>query len=278
MMVQLAHIARREEQRQAQSLSEVAVEARAFCGGVASRAHHGSWLNTSVGMGFDGVVDGRETDELVAWFVERGIEPRVELCPYADESLTRRLAERGFVPRTFENVLFRDLSADEVVFAPYALERSIEIRRVVATEEAEVRAYSRAVIAGFLPPGAEISEESLDTSARVLRHARTVAFAAWADGQIVGGGAMEIAGEVCALFGMSTVHTHRRMGVQGAVIAARLNHAAACGAKFATIGSKPGIATERTSRRFGFQLAYTKVHVVRPGEGADGKRLAAVTD
>lgn len=277
-MLQLADIARREELRQAQSLSEVSVESRRCCGGVASRAHHGSWLNTAVGMGFDGPIDPREIDELIAWFVERGVEPRVELCPFAHDSLTITLAQHGFVPRTFENVFFRELDADQPVMPPQPLHDEIEIRRVDPADSTVVVAYSRAVMAGFLPPDVQISEESLETSARVLRHPRTVAFAAWSNGQIVGGGAMEIAGDVCSLFGMSTVHTHRRMGIQNAIIAARINHAAEDGVKIATIGSKPNIATERTARRFGFQLAYTKVHVVRPGTSAQGVPLACVAE
>lgn len=277
-MLQLADIARREELRQARSLGEVAVESRRCCGGVACRAHRGSWLNTAVGMGFDGPIDPRQLDELVAWFVEHGVEPRVELCPFAHETLTMGLAKQAFVPRTFESVFFRQLNAREPIVPHHPLQGAIEIRRVDANDAAVVGAYSRAVIAGFLPRDFVISEESLETSTRVLMHPRTVAFAAWSGGQVVGGGAMEIAGEVCALFGMSTVHTHRRLGIQSAIIAARLNHAAVEGVGFATIGSKPNIATERTARRFGFQLAYTKVHVVRPGIGPDGTPLAAISE
>ncbi|MBL0870854.1 MAG: hypothetical protein IBJ18_09795 [Phycisphaerales bacterium] len=277
-MLQLAEIARREELRQAHSLSEIAINARPFCGGIASRAHPGSWLNTSVGMGFDGPINPHEITELITWFADQGIEPRIELCPFAHDSLTTALAANNFVPRTFENVFFKELNPDHPVVPPHPLNDTIEIRQVDPTDAAVVRAYSRAVMTGFLPPGATISEESLETSARVLRHPRTVAFAAWSNGHVVAGGAMEIAGEVCALFGMSTVPSHRRAGIQHAIIAARLNHAAAAHVKFATIGSKPNIATERTARRFGFQLAYTKIHLVRPGIRPDGTPLAPVSE
>ena len=105
-----------------------------------------------------------------------------------------------------------------------------------------------------------------------------MAFGAWRGAELIGGGAMELIDDQCALFGMSTDISHRRRGVQGAVIAARLNYAAANGATLATIGAMPGIATERNVRRLGFQLAYTKVHLVKPGRGNDGRVLASVTD
>lgn len=74
-------------------------------------------------------------------------------------------------------------------------------------------------------------------------------------------------GRVVAMFGASVLPTFRNRGVQQALIAARLNHGIEHGATMSSIGSKPGIPTERNARRMGFQLAYTKVHVVKPGPG-----------
>jgi hypothetical protein len=51
------------------------------------------------------------------------------------------------------------------------------------------------------------------------------------------------------------------------MIAWRMNAAADRGAKVATIGSKPGIPTERNVRRMGFSVAYTQPVMVRPGAG-----------
>jgi GNAT superfamily N-acetyltransferase len=57
----------------------------------------------------------------------------------------------------------------------------------------------------------------------------------------------------------------RRRGIQQALMAARLEHAASRGARFATIGARPGIPTNRNAMRMGFRLAYTKVVLVKPG-------------
>ena len=55
--------------------------------------------------------------------------------------------------------------------------------------------------------------------------------------------------------------------VQAALIARRLEHARDQGCELVTIGSRPGIATERNAARLGFYVAYTKVIMAMPGEG-----------
>ena len=72
---------------------------------------------------------------------------------------------------------------------------------------------------------------------------------------------------IVALFGLAVVPEYRRRGVQQALIAERLRLARDAGARVATIGSRPGHSTERNVRRMGFQTAYTKVSLVRPGAG-----------
>ena len=59
----------------------------------------------------------------------------------------------------------------------------------------------------------------------------------------------------------------RRKGVQQALIAARLRVLRDRGVFLATIGSRPGEGTERNVWRMGFQVAYTKVVLVKPEKG-----------
>ena len=97
--------------------------------------------------------------------------------------------------------------------------------------------------------------------------ARTISVIARVGGRAAGAGSMEVSGPCAGIFGASVLPEFRRRGIQQALLAERLNIAAERGAVVACIGSKPGIGTERNVRRMGFQLAYTKVHLVRPGEG-----------
>ncbi len=102
-------VARLEERRKAVAVSEIALEAEPIMGGWMCYSAPGGWENQALGLGLDGPVTGADADRLVAYYVSRGVEPKVELCPFADESLTRELSARGFTVREFDNVLFLDL-------------------------------------------------------------------------------------------------------------------------------------------------------------------------
>lgn len=269
----LIDIARLEELRQARGITEIADEWRPLAGGSAARGEPGSWINNAVGAGLDGPIDDDELDSVIEWYTSKGIEPRLEVCPFVHESLLTALERRGFSARAFENVFFRELDGS-AVGPVHALPPGVRIGRVDPGDAAMVREYGLAVVSGFFPPDVAPREADLEVSARSLRHPRTCAYAAWVDGKLVGGGAMEVGGEggeVAALFGLSVLPEHRRRGIQGALIAARLNEAARRGARIATIGSRPGVATERNVRRMGFTLAYTKLVMAKAGPG-----LAAV--
>ena len=103
-------IARLEERRQAQGTADVADESEAIAGGWMCFAGKGSWANQAIGLGLDGPVSDAQLDRLVAFFRERGVEPRVQVCPFVDATLVKGLGRRGFVVRQFENVLAREIA------------------------------------------------------------------------------------------------------------------------------------------------------------------------
>lgn len=261
-------VARLEEGRQAEALAELADHTLAIGGGIAGRGAPGSWLNNAAGIGLNGPVPEGDVDRVIDWYASAGIEPRVELCPYADESFIAALAARGFVVRMFESVLFRLIDprnpARPVVDAP----ADITIKRLDPADDDDVLEYARVCSSGFLPPGmTEWPPEHIEISTRVARHPRSVGLMAMHKGRCVGAGGMGLHTNVAALFGLSVLPEFRRRGIQQALIAARLNIAAENGARVATIGSRPGAGTERNVRRMGFQTAYVKPVVVRPGPG-----------
>lgn len=263
----LKDIAKLEELRQARGLADVATDAQPIAGGVMSRAEPGSWMNSAVGLGFDGPVEPDTADRLIAFFSVKGIEPRIEHAPYADFSLTQALERAGFRLRNFETIFHRELLPGDTITAPHPAPPGLIIESVDPADDDEVRQYAITAVSGFFPPNFVVPEPYLDAVVRTVRHPRTTAVVARLDGQIVGAGAMEVAGDIAALFGMSVAQAYRRRGIQQAVIAHRLNLAQQRGARLATIGARPAIATERNVRRMGFQVAYTKTVLVRPGEG-----------
>src|SRR5690606_27219657 len=100
-------IARAEEGRQSRGTAEAVPVAGPVAGGWMTLDALGSQANQAVGLGLHGPVSGADLYRLVAFYAERGVEPRLEVCAFAHESLLRGLAERGFVLREFEGVLAR---------------------------------------------------------------------------------------------------------------------------------------------------------------------------
>lgn len=278
----LADIAMLEEGRLCSALEVIAPESRRIAGGLLTRGDPGTWINTTsglgMGLGATTPVTAADVDALIAWFEEKGIEPRAEVCPFAHPSTWNELGKAGFVIRTFENVFVADLVTSPVRAAPQPLGDGITIVRVDRYDGAAVRAYAQAICAGFTHPTPP-PKEDIELWMRVVREDNCIALAAMDGDRVVGGGCTESARltlhkesnhtshSMAILFGLSVLPEYRKRGIQQAMIAERLKLARADGAQFATISARPGVATERNARRMGFEVAYTKAIVVRPGPG-----------
>ena len=70
---------------------------------------------------------------------------------------------------------------------------------------------------------------------------------------------MAVHDRVASLFGASTRVPHRNLGVQHALIAARLAAATEAGCDLAVVDTEPGSDSQRNVERLGFRLGYTKV-------------------
>lgn len=272
-MLELSKLAKLEERRLCLGLESVAAERRWLkSGGIMTRGEPGTWINTSAGLGMTGPVSADELDALIDWFQSVKIEPRIDVCPYADESLMTGLAARGFTLKQFENVFFRELGATEDFTPPMPLADGLTIGLIDGGPQRVLFEYAAAVAEGFTPAGVQSNTADVELWVRVLRQPTVRAYAAFSGKRIVGGGAMEIHehasgpddGRVSALFGLSVLPEYRRKGVQQALIAARLAAARDAGAVVATVGALPGVATERNARRMGFQVGYTKAILARP--------------
>lgn len=268
-MLELREIARMEEGRQAEGIAEVAAESRRIAGGTMARDVPGTWFNYAVGLGLHGPVSDVEVDQLIEFYSERGIEPRVELCPFADDSLIGHLAAAGFVTRLFEMTFYRELDRSIAVAPIHSPPAGLSIRAVDKANDAEVPKFVTVTTSGFMPDVSPIPQEFLDPGIKSVKHPQSVVAAAWLDGRMVGGGTIFRSDAAAHLAGLSVLPEYRRRGIQQALIAWRLNEAARLGCRIATVGSRPGHGTERNVRRMGFALAYTKVHLVRPGAGLE---------
>ncbi len=273
--VDLVDIARLEERRQAIGTAENSTESEEIGGGLMAFMGKGSWNNQACGLGLDGPVSEDELDRLVAFYVERGVEPRIEVCPFVDKSLIKGLGDRGFIVREFENVLARELRDGEDFRAAmsHGWPEGVELVRVDPDDDAMVTAYVSVSVKAFFADIDEIPEIMDTTARRVVKHPRSDAFLAMLveDGRsvAVGGGGMEASGEIACLFGAGVVEGYRQRGIQQALIVRRLEQAREKGCRVACIHSLPGISTERNAMRLGFFLAYTKVVMAMAGEGLE---------
>ncbi|MEQ8766368.1 MAG: GNAT family N-acetyltransferase [Planctomycetota bacterium] len=258
-------IARREEERQARGTAEIANESEPFADGTMSFLEVGSWANQACAVGLHGPVTEDAIDRFVDFYVSRGVEPRIEVATFADPTLVDGLARRGFTLREFENVLALDLQSP-VEGEAQASPSDLRLEPVDRSDEAALRRYAELTVRQFYA-GQDPAEHQIEASVRIARHPRCQGFVAWLDGEAVGGGTLEIDGDICSLIGAAVVPEYRRRGIQTAIMLHRLELARQAGCRLAVIHSKPGIATERNAARLGFRLTYVKVAMAMAGEG-----------
>lgn len=83
------------------------------------------------------------------------------------------------------------------------------------------------------------------------------------DGVIAGGASFRVAEGVAQLTGAATAPAHRRLGVQTALLSARLADAAGAGCDVAVITTQPGSKSQQNAQRRGFDLLYTRAILVK---------------
>lgn len=224
-------------------------------GGIAVFAGAESPLSRVIGAGMFGPVSSADLDEIEQFFSSRGASSRVDLCPLADPSLVALLNERGYRIDWFAGVHARPLSSAE---------REPELpawARVGVATLAESTLWARTVASGFAEDGWE--EPPLDLHEPIIHQQLVTCFIAFINDQPAGGAALSIRDGLASLFCASTLPGYRNQGVQTALLRARLAVAAVAGCDLATAIAVPGSAAERNLSRAGFQLAYTKLVMLR---------------
>jgi len=257
-------VARLEEPRIAAGVSSVAVESGAWLGGVMCRAEPGSWVNQALGgVGMNGETPSEDDIAALRGFFEpHGIEPKVEVTPFVTKAFWRAMGEAGFRVKAVEALFSCVLEGWEPAIAAPA---GVVVRAIDKDDEAAVERACRFGHRAFA--GVEPNEGDMRTLRAMFAFEGSHGLAAEIDGELVGIGMTDVIGEVAALYFGCTHADYRRRGVQTALLLARLAHAKSLGSKVATIGGEPSQATERNALRVGFTPCYSKVALVRPGEG-----------
>jgi GNAT superfamily N-acetyltransferase len=220
--------------------------------------HPGCVVGRCVSLGLSGPVSASDLDRIEEFYRSRGEAAQVDVCPTSDQSLFELMKERPYRLEELNDVLVRPLRADENFDDVQA---NVEIRRISREEVGEL---SEVVARGFLD-GKTPDPSFVDIFRPLYLTASSIAFAAFADSQMVGGGAVMAIPEagIATIFGSSTLPAYRGHGIQSAFLRERLKVARAAGCEYAVIVTRGGTTSQRNAQRLGFTLAYSKVVMKR---------------
>jgi ribosomal protein S18 acetylase RimI-like enzyme len=232
-------------------------------GGAACFAGENSPFNKVVGLGFGGVPQDTDFDEVERAYSAVGSATQVELAHLADPTIAALLTGRGYALVGYENVLGRPLdgAADRIV------PPGVEIR---PSGDDEFETWLDVVVDGFAQPDTqgvasheEFPRDMIAAATRDMAAAGATRYVALHDGVIAGAASVRMADGIAQLTGAATVPAHRRHGIQTALLAARLADAATrC--DIAVVTTAPGSKSQENVQRRGFQLLYTRAILVKP--------------
>jgi GNAT superfamily N-acetyltransferase len=210
----------------------------------------GSPITQTFGFGLFAPAAAAALDALEAFLDARGAEVHHEVAPLADPAHLGLLAARGYHPVELTTVLCAEVGGVAAPARPGA-----PAVRPVRDDERDAWAELSAGGWGESPEVAEFVRGFARVTARA---AGATCFVAEIDGVPVGAAALAVHGGVALLAGASTLPAWRGRGAQGALLAARLSHAAACGCDLAMMGALPGSTSQLNAERAGLRVAYTR--------------------
>jgi GNAT superfamily N-acetyltransferase len=235
----------------------------AIGGGVATFAEEGSPFNKVVGLGFGGLPSAAALDEIERAFAACGAPVQIELAHLADPAIGGLLTERGYRLVSFENVLGLALDGEHERVAP----PGVEVR---PSGDDELESWLDVVADGVAHPDAEglpsheeFPRDVVERAERDFVAAGVMRYVALRDEVIAGGASLHIAEGVAQLTGAATAPAHRRRGVHGALLSARLADAAAAGCDIAVVTTQPASKSQYNVQRRGFDLLYTRAVLVK---------------
>jgi GNAT superfamily N-acetyltransferase len=224
-------------------------------GGIALFAGEGSPVTQAIGVGMNGPVGEEDLERLEAFFRSRGAAVAVELCPLVDSSLYEAFGKRGYRLQEVSNVLVRQFDAHDRFDGP----QGVVVRPAKMNE---ARTWVETVAKGFAEDF-PVTEPLLDVMQGFFHREGACSFLAYVGDEVAGGGCVSSHDHVGGLFGASTLPAFRRLGVQAALLAARLRWAFDQGCDLAASIALPGSVSQRNIERLGFRIAYTRTKLVK---------------
>jgi len=236
-------------------------------GGLAVYAGPRSPMNKVIGVGFDGPLDTGELTTVEQRWTDRNEPVRVELSILSDPAVAVALSGRGYALHGFENVLAARIGD---IGRP-AIAPGIAID--IVGEDGFEQWLSLAVDSFANMDGTGSTADPVlprEELERVVRDAMGTAavpgltrYVAYLDGEPAGEAALHVEDGLALLAGSGTVPRFRGRGVQKALVARRIDDAAAAGCDLAVVVTSPGTRSQANVMRRGFELLYTRAILVR---------------
>jgi GNAT superfamily N-acetyltransferase len=214
-------------------------------------------INRVHGLGMHGSITAADLTAVEDFYAARSATPRIDLCPLAHTSLREALLRQCYGVVLFKHVWWRTL--DDFALAAVPADAHLRIEMVDADEYLH---WAQVVSAGF-SGATQLDGVDVDIPLTNAHKVATRCFLATVGDTPAGGGALAIHDGVALCFSASTRPAYRRLGIQRALLAARLAYAADAGCDLAAVSTIPGSASQRNVERLGFRLAYTKATVGR---------------
>lgn len=251
--LETAHAWRGVEYARAQAIlhPDWPVSIQAIGGGYAVYVVPGSPVNRVTGLGMHGPVSTASWEQVGAFYVQRGMPIRVDVCPLADHSLLQLVHRHTYRLEGFLNVLACAVP-EGIVSLPCPPDVEVS-----PASRAEGELWIRTTAQGFAGTEAP-PRETLDILAPNFYAANAVPFLARVGGEPAGGGSLLLHDGVAEFGGDSTRPAFRQRGVQTVLLQARLAAARGLGCDLAMLLTEPGSDSQRNAERVGFRVAYTK--------------------
>lgn len=240
---------------------EIGAAEEEICGGHMIFAGLGSPIGRVTGGGLDRAFTTTDLDRIEQFYRAHKAPSQVDLCPMHAPAVFELFKERGYGIAELNNVLFRKLDAQEKFPPPPA---GCEIRPS-RLDEAETA--GAIVESAFFPDGAPEAYRGLIAPFYQIEGA--LPFIASIEGKLVACGTGLVIPEhkVFALCGAGTLTDYRGRGLQTALLRARMAAAVQAGCEYAVVVTQGGTTSQRNAERLGFQVAYSKVTVIKQLEG-----------
>lgn len=236
---------------------EIGAAEEPICGGHMVFAGLGSPIGRATGVGLDRPFTAEDLDHIEQFYRERNAPSQVDLTPLHEPSVFELFKQRGYAIAELNNVLYRKLHSKAEI---PAIPAGYTIRR---SHPGEAHLTGAIVESAFFPDGAPEAFRGL--IAPLYQMESALAFVATIDDKPVACGTGIVIAEhrVFALCGAGTLTDHRARGLQTALLRSRMAAAFAAGCEYAVVVTQGGTTSQRNAERLGFQLAYSKVTVMK---------------